>query len=260
MSSVRVHDRSRVRAPGSRRERWLRSRPPLQRTPLPSAPCCDNLAMAEPTVLVPAIVGPVGTWVAIYYVVKQLRSARRIAQADFMLRTQNDFLGSHSWAYARFMPELGEWAGEKQPILTPEERAAVQHYLDFFNTLQIVREQGLVALETVDRMFAYRFFIVAHSRLGAKEAEADRPYFMPLFRLYPDWVEFREARGKPIYGRHEPPAQLDARSQLTASAQRWERLCREGLHSSTDDDIGVRSRLRRRVGRRLSRSPPRSRR
>jgi hypothetical protein len=68
-------------------------------------------------------------------------------------------------------------------------------------------------------MFAYRFFIAAHSLVGSAALVRDQAYFRPLLTLYQEWVSFRDRRDEPIYAR------LDDGQGLTPAAIRWEGAC-----------------------------------
>jgi hypothetical protein len=171
-------------------------------------------------------VGAVGTVVAslvgicgFIAVVWQLRSSRRIAEADFVLRTQTAFADALVPTYAKFL-KGGEWSAEDgaPPFmeLPVEALVEVQHYLDFFNTLAIVRASHLISLATINDMFAYRFFVVAHSEYGAATMASAEGYFAALIALYADWRALRERSGQ------EMPAMNSATDVGRKAQMQWE--------------------------------------
>jgi hypothetical protein len=170
-------------------------------------------------------VGAVGTVVAslvgicgFIAVVWQLRSSRRIAEADFVLRTQTAFADTLVPTYAKFL-KGGEWSTESAPPfieLPVDALVEVQHYLDFFNTLAIVRASHLISLATINDMFAYRFFVVAHSEYGAGTMASAEGYFAALIALYADWRALRERSGQ------EMPAVNSATNAGRKAQTQWE--------------------------------------
>jgi hypothetical protein len=134
--------------------------------------------------------GSASTLGGLVYLAAEVRSARRIAEADFIFRTQSEFLDGYRDTYSRFLPG-GAWAASGLAELSPEEVAELQLYFDFFATLQTLRARGLLSLRTIDEMFAYRFFIVAHSSRGAELIARDRDYWRELRNLYHDWTKYR---------------------------------------------------------------------
>ena len=98
---------------------------------------------------------------AFIVIIFQLRASRQIAAADLILRIEESFVDRHEPIYKKFQ-NGGPWttgqAGPKE-----SERSDVEHYLDFFGSLQLLREKHLLDLETIDKMFAFCFFSVAHN-------------------------------------------------------------------------------------------------
>lgn len=134
---------------------------------------------------------PIGL-VSLLYVAKNLVLFRRTAAADFLLRSQQEFVRSYGPTYAKFRPG-GEWSGNVGPS-GEDEVVEVQHYLDFFATLNILVKQRLVSLQTIDEMFAYRFFVVAHNKQALGVVERDPQYWQALIGLYEMWYRHRQAR------------------------------------------------------------------
>lgn len=151
-----------------------------------------------------AILGAIGgllsaavTAVGLFLVVLQIRGARRIAAADFLFRLQNEFSDHLEATYQKVLSG-GPWAIDKTGPSNPAEVAEMENYLDFFETLQVLRVQGQLPLETIDRMFAFRFFVMVNNPHAHRVIELNKPYWDLLYRLYTDWVEFRKKRKKVI--------------------------------------------------------------
>jgi len=127
----------------------------------------------------------------------QVRTSAKIAAADLILRIESEFIDHHVATYCKFQ-KGGAWADDQ---VGPNEEADVteiEHYLDFFATLNMLRRQRLISLETIDEMFAFRFFCVANNRHTLRIMEPKDPYWDSLHELYKDWINLRKYRDDAI--------------------------------------------------------------
>ncbi len=139
-----------------------------------------------------AVASVLVTAVGLYFVSRQIHEASKIANADFVFRLENEFIDHFSETYQKFL------ADEDFAVNGNGQIVAIEHYLDFFATLQILRSQNLISLDVIDRMFAFRFFIVANQQFVRDCVKGKEEYWTNLRQLYGDWVQHRIANGQAI--------------------------------------------------------------
>lgn len=151
-----------------------------------------------------AMVGAIGqllaaavTAVGLLFVTRQIREAGKVANADFVLRVEEAFTGPLTVTYQKLLPGA-PWAPEEKGPTTPAEVSELEKYVDYFATLNVLRTQGLITLETIDSMFAFRFFIAVNNPHTRRLLEPNKGYWEYLYRLYHDWVAFRKSQNRPI--------------------------------------------------------------
>lgn len=137
------------------------------------------------------------TGAGLLFVARQIRESGKTATADFVLRLESEFSDHYSTAYEKFLPGAS-WAHDGPGPTSASESADLERYLDFFANLQILRQQNLLDLDTIDKMFAYRFFIAANNVHTKKLVEPNAKYWEHLVVLYRDWHSLRKLKKQPI--------------------------------------------------------------
>ena len=135
------------------------------------------------------------TAVGLFFIARQIRATSRIASADFVLRLENQFT-EHLGATCQKLLPKGHWAPDQLGPSNPADVSELENYLDFFATLQVLRTQGLITLDTIDRMFAFRFFVAVNNPHTHQVIEPNKLYWEFLYNLYTDWVTFRRSQNK----------------------------------------------------------------
>jgi hypothetical protein len=143
--------------------------------------------------LAAAVFAGVGFWL----VWLQLRAASRLATADFVIRLESEFIDHHVETYQKFLSG-GSLADEGPGPANDADISDIEHYLDFFGTLQLLRTQRLIDLSTIDGMFAYRFFSIANNKHTLQIVRGKIEYWGLVQRLYIDWTDLRRKRGDAI--------------------------------------------------------------
>ena len=71
-------------------------------------------------------------------------------------------------------------------------RVLLSNYLTFFEGIYLLEKEGSVTFESFNDMYAYRFFLVVHSRFVQKTLLGKEPCnFKNIFRLEKKWIEYR---------------------------------------------------------------------
>ena len=73
----------------------------------------------------------------------------------------------------------------------------VSNYLTFFETVNLLIEDGVLTLEVIDNLFAYRFFLAVHSQFVQESKIIPQPEnFVNIFKLERKWLDYRIKIGK----------------------------------------------------------------
>lgn len=135
------------------------------------------------------------TFIGLYFIYKQIKLASQTASATFIIQLENEFTKNHTEVFKNFLPE-GKWNSCKK--LSSKEIIEIEQCLVFFGTLQILRENSLIELEKLDKMFAFRFFTILNNRNTNSIIDSKKIYWEDLLKLKEDWEIFRKKLGKPI--------------------------------------------------------------
>ena len=132
----------------------------------------------------------VAALVALLFVAYQLLEQKRIARAEFVNHLAADI--ERNIELESKLDLRGELYESKESLGSLKVEA-IERYLNFFERVYYIVTSGAVDLATIDGLFAYRFFHMAHN----PNVQAyillleNRAYFRPLFRLHRRWLRFR---------------------------------------------------------------------
>jgi hypothetical protein len=135
--------------------------------------------------------------IAITFVTIQLRSSNRIAKAQLINELERD-IALHAETYT-LLTHGGRWS-DAAAQLTDEDKVAILKYVSFFERVNAIIDTRVLDLQTVDYIFAGRFFYLfnnPHVTDLMKTTEI-RPYVTSLQGLYTKWYDYRKARDLPI--------------------------------------------------------------
>ena len=128
-----------------------------------------------------------------------------------LLRLENEFLCRHLETFHDLCSrQHSAETGAGKQALSPEESVKLEEYIAFFCKLEDLRKQGAVNLETLDRMFGFRFFAAMHNRSVHRIINQDEKFLGPLQGLYSEWKSFRESK-KRVIPTTEIPDWIDMR-------------------------------------------------
>jgi hypothetical protein len=90
----------------------------------------------------------------------------------------------------------------------PITKGQISNYLTFFETIYILNKKGVIDFDTLNDLFAYRFFLAVHSKIFQQQKLGLQPEnFKNIFCLERLWLNYRKAAkeidDKPntVYGR-----------------------------------------------------------
>ncbi len=142
-------------------------------------------------------VSAIASLVAIPFVAIQLKSSNQIAKAQLMNELERD-ISLHADTYTA-LTSGGKWHGQSID-LTDDDKVAVLKYISFFERVRVIVNTNVLDLETIDCIFAGRFFHLfnnSHVKQLISASEIN-PYMASIHELYGEWYEYRKNHSLPI--------------------------------------------------------------
>jgi len=127
----------------------------------------------------------------LFFVGLQLRSTDRLAKAQFINDLARD-IDNHVKAESNLDPG-GKWY-KNSNLLNQEDIEALVKYLNFFERIKLIFDTKVIDIETIDELFAYRFFSLVHNPNVQSQIlfNSDiQPYYSSIFQLYSIWLKYR---------------------------------------------------------------------
>jgi hypothetical protein len=155
--------------------------------------------MWEAIAAIAAVVGALVTAGGLYFVARQIKVGRESIRAQFINELSKEAASMYD-TYTKLLP--GEaWSSAEAGPQSLEERAKLIAYLGFFAKIKYLIEIKAIDLKTVDRMFAFRFFLIAHNRHVQEQILYSTLYegfWAGIFGLHYEWTKFRIAQNEKI--------------------------------------------------------------
>ena len=142
----------------------------------------------------------VGLLVSLIVAVQQLADSKEIARATFITELNKSYVENEG--YTDFYNALQNCRdgickcdntcnGENGKCSLEFPKGAVSNYLTFFETMYILHKNGVLSFETIDDLFAYRFFLAVHSEFVQEIKLAAQPFnFINIYRLEKEWLDY----------------------------------------------------------------------
>jgi ribosomal protein S18 acetylase RimI-like enzyme len=118
-----------------------------------------------------------------------------IDEASFILQYNQSFIQDPNMGEVESLLEKNAFYNLPAPIITDENRQKFVNYLVYLEGLTPVILNGVMSLEHIDNLMAYRFFLAVNNpELQEKELSPFADYYRGCFKLYHEWTEFRKTR------------------------------------------------------------------
>ena len=146
------------------------------------------------------IIGAIAAGLVLYQLrasEKTERHQNEIEEASFALQYNQAFIQDPNMtAVERLLEDQAYYDTEPREILKPENRQNFINYLVYLESMAPLILSGILALDYIDNLMAYRFFLaVDNAELQTKEILPFAEYYRGCFRLYKVWSAYRKEKG-----------------------------------------------------------------
>jgi len=141
---------------------------------------------------------------ALSYAGRQMQESRKVAEeskkitrGEFLLRLE-EFFSQHIETHMRLRPG-GEWSDGVTGPKNASEWGPVERYMGLFERIQVLIDDGIIDLATIDKLYGYRVFnIVENDVIRKTKLEGARAeYWQGFIKL---WQGLKEQRRKKELG------------------------------------------------------------
>lgn len=147
--------------------------------------------------------------VGVVLVFRELEMTNDIAEAEFISNINTTFVTNEDYKkvyvaldYYQRLVSCGappEVLREAEKRIESLDNSYISNYLTFFEVLNVLRKKGVLHLDTIDDLFAYRFFIAVRNRCVYRRKLA-KGNFKNILELQDVWEAYRREHGYSVYG------------------------------------------------------------
>lgn len=122
------------------------------------------------------------TFVGLIYTAEQIRRAKKVSQADFLLKLDEQ-LRNYDDVHRKLRPG-GEWSTKGTGLQTAQEWVPVEKYMGLFERVHILVDSGIISLKIIKRFYGYRVSnIVANEVIRQKKLVERKDYWIDFIHL-----------------------------------------------------------------------------
>lgn len=158
--------------------------------------------------VITAVGGLSGGLSSIYLIYRELKGSTAIANAEFLLNLNTEFIKNADITkiYIKLEESLSDAnmhdGVRRQKYFTDTDKVSMTYYMTYFEVFSNLLERKLIKLSEINDLFAYRFFLAVHDpEFQAIELVKDRLYYKDIFRLYDQWIKYRDNLGQETVGK-----------------------------------------------------------
>lgn len=152
--------------------------------------------------LIISFVEAIGLIISLVIAIQQLVDSKEIARATFITEINKSFVENPD--YMRLYDALQNCYEKKcehkdecnddEPCKLDFPKSIVSNYLTFFESIYLLKKNGVISYELLDNLFAYRFFLAVHSKFVQESKLKLQPQnFINIFHLEHEWLEYRQS-------------------------------------------------------------------
>ena len=152
--------------------------------------CVTNAFLKELLITLISLVAAIAVFI-------QIKGGTDVARAEFIMNLQDTYtstdkfteLFSYCWNNYNNQITYQEMATYLEK---PENKRVLLNYLTFFESVYLMKEQGILKLNILDELFGRRFFIVINNKaVQDLDLVKNFRYYQNIYYLYTDWSTYR---------------------------------------------------------------------
>lgn len=180
---------------------------------------CMIFPMSDVATIITTVTAIIGAF-AIWF---QMKRERDINEAEFIMNYNISFIENPEYVELeqrlekyRKVIEAGGNPEEAEEIITEENQQTVVNYLVYHEALAVFVKKRVLAIDSIDDLFAYRFFLIMNNpEIQRKELCPEAQYYHGCYWLHKKWTEYRKKKGLYILLEDTSLEQTDEYSRLT---------------------------------------------
>lgn len=158
-----------------------------------------------------SVLEAIGLIISLIIAIKQLSDSKEITRATFLIELNKSFVENQDYLDLYNMLQncldncckCGNKCNNSKDLNEPCNlnilKGQISNYLTFFETVYILQKNGVISFSVIDDLFAYRFFLVVHSKIIQQmKIKAQPQNFRNIFCLENEWMEWRKKHGKDL--------------------------------------------------------------
>ena len=130
--------------------------------------------------------------------IEQIRQ-NGIAEATFIMQHNQAFIQDLNMTEVQHLLEEVAFYGRKDNIINNKNRQHFVNYLVHLEGLAPLITEGILNIEHIDDLMAYRFYIAVNNKeLQEEELFKFAEYYRGCFKIYKIWTKYRKEKGYEI--------------------------------------------------------------
>lgn len=130
----------------------------------------------------------------------QMRDGKKLNEGEFILNLRKQFVDNPHIYQMTVKLEKYERSDKIENPFNEDDISDIATYMTFFEVMYLLIKRNIIQLFMIDLLFAFHFFILINNdKIQTLELLPCQDYYLDVFKLYHEWVNFRKAKNLPVF-------------------------------------------------------------
>jgi c-di-AMP phosphodiesterase-like protein len=141
------------------------------------------------------------TVVGVFAVWLQMQKGKRLNEGEFILNLRRQFVDNPHIYQLTLKLEKYDRSDKINNPFSEDDISDIASYMTFFEVMYLLMKRSIIKLYMVDLLFSFHFFLLINNeKIQEIELIPCQDYYIDVYRLYYDWVNYRKEKKLPVYG------------------------------------------------------------
>jgi hypothetical protein len=130
-----------------------------------------------------------------------MQKGKKLNEGEFILNLRKQFVDNQHIFQLTLKLEKYDRSDKMENPFNEDDISDIAAYMTFFEVIYLLIKRNIIKLFMIDLLFAFHFFLLINNpRIQELELIPCQDYYLDVYRLYFDWITYRQSKDMPIYG------------------------------------------------------------
>ena len=141
------------------------------------------------------------TIIGVFALWLQMQKGKKLNEGEFILNLRKEFVDNPHLFQLTLKLEKYDRSDKTVNPFNEDDISDIAAYMTFFEIIYVLIKRDIIKLHMIDLLFAFHFFLLINNpRIQDIELIPCQEYYIDVYKLYYEWINYRREKNMPIYG------------------------------------------------------------